>query len=53
MHVHQMDVVTAYIQGDLHEEIYTEQPDYFKNQNENDVCLLQKPQYGLKQAGRE
>lgn len=52
MYVHQMDVIAAYIQGDLSEEIYMEQPKLF-SRNENKVCLLNKPLYGLKQAGRQ
>lgn len=53
MHVHQMDVVTAYIQGDLPDEIYMEQPETFEIQGQEDkVCLLCRPLYGLKQAGR-
>lgn len=53
MHVHQMDVVTAYIQGDLSDEIYMEQPEAFQTKGQEDkVCLLKRPLYGLKQAGR-
>lgn len=53
MHVHQMDVVTAYIQGDLSDEIYMEQPEPFEVQGQEDkVCLLKRPLYGLKQASR-
>lgn len=53
MHVHQMDVVTAYIQGNLPDEIYIEQPEAFKVQGQEDkVCLLKRALYGLKQAGR-
>lgn len=54
MQVHQMDVMTAYIQGDLKDEIYMEQPQMFVKSNEREkVCKLNKPLYGLKQAGRE
>jgi len=53
MHIHQMDVVTAYVQGDLTERIYMEQPELFaKKGEESKVCKLKKPLYGLKQAGR-
>lgn len=53
MQVHQMDVVTAYIQGDLQEKTYMEQPEMFVKKGEEDkVCRLRKPLYGLKQAGR-
>lgn len=50
-YVHQMDVTTAYIQGDLSETIYMEQPLLFGN-NKNKVCRLRRPIYGLKQSGR-
>jgi len=53
MHMHQMDVITAYVQGDLDDEIYMEQPGLFITANEkNKVYRLRKPLYGLKQAGR-
>lgn len=49
--VHQMDVKTAFLNGDLNEEIYIEQPEglVVKGQ-ENKVCKLKKSLYGLKQA---
>ncbi|CAK9816458.1 Retrovirus-related Pol polyprotein from transposon TNT 1-94 [Anthophora quadrimaculata] len=54
MHVHHMDVVSAYVQGDLNDEIYMEQPEAFEKRGEEDmVCKLIKPLYGLKQSGRE
>src|SRR5436190_9564893 len=54
MHVHQMDVVTAYIQGDLSDELYMMQPPMFQVKSENrKVCKLLRPIYGLKQFGRE
>lgn len=54
MYVHQMDVVTAYVQGELSDEIYMEQPEmYIKQGEESKVCKLLKPLYGLKQSGRE
>ena len=53
MHVHQMDVVTAYVQGDLNEDIYIIQPEMFISKgNENKVCKLNRPLYGLKQTDR-
>ncbi|CAK9829680.1 Copia protein [Anthophora retusa] len=52
MHIHQMDVISAYVQGELHDEIYMEQPEMF-SKGENKVCKLLKPLYGLKQSGRE
>lgn len=51
--VHQMDVVTAYLNGDIDEEIYMRQPDGFVVPGrEHLVCKLNKSLYGLKQAGR-
>lgn len=52
MKVHQMDVTTAFLQGDLEEEIYMEQPEGF-NDGSRLVCRLNKALYGLKQAGRQ
>ena len=49
--VHQMDVKSAFLNGDLHEEIYMEQPQGFV-QDSTMVCRLQKSIYGLKQAPR-
>lgn len=54
MHIHHLDVTTAYVQGDLTDELYMEQPQMFvKLYEEKKVCKLNKPLYGLKQAGRE
>lgn len=54
MYIHQLDVVTAYVQGDLNEDIYMIQPETFQDQNNLEkVCKLNRPLYGLKQAGRE
>jgi len=48
--IDQMDAVTAFLQGDLEEEIYMLQPEGFRNSNK--VCHLKKSLYGLKQASR-
>ena len=46
--VHQMDVKTAFLNGEL-EEIYMDQPDGFAaNGQEGKVCKLLKSLYGLK-----
>ena len=46
-----LNVKTAFLFGDLDEEIYLEQPEGFiKKDMENKVCRLRKAIYGLKQA---
>lgn len=47
----QMDAITPFLQGELSDEIYNEQPDCFKDGSKK-VCKLKKAMYGLKQAGR-
>ena len=54
LHIHQMDVKTAFLYGELEEEIYMEQPDGYKIPGqENKVCRLVKSLYGLKQAPKQ
>nr|GFD39579.1 retrovirus-related Pol polyprotein from transposon TNT 1-94 [Tanacetum cinerariifolium] len=53
MVVYQMDVKTAFLNGNLREEVYVSQPDRFVNaDNSNHVYKLKKALYGLKQAPR-
>ena len=54
LEIHQMDVVTAFLVGELEEEIYMEQPEGFEvgTKEEDLVCRLRKSLYGLKQALR-
>jgi len=52
--VHQMDVKMTFLNGDLREEIYVEQPEGFVVQGqENKVCKLRKSLYGLKQTPKQ
>nr|GEY36502.1 retrovirus-related Pol polyprotein from transposon TNT 1-94 [Tanacetum cinerariifolium] len=51
MVVYQMDVKTAFLNGNLREEVYVSQPDGFVDQdNPNHVYKLKKALYGLKHA---
>ena len=51
--LHQLDVKSAFLNGDLKEEIYLVQPEgYVKQGQEHLICKLKKALYGLKQAPR-
>jgi len=49
LHLEQLDGKTAFLHGDLKEEIFMAQPKGFEVQDKNNlVCKLHKSLYGLK-----
>jgi hypothetical protein len=51
--LYQMDVKSTFLNGDLEEEVYVEQPEGFLlTDKKYYVCQLKKAMYGLKQAPR-
>ena len=50
--VHHMDVKSAFIHGDIHDEIYMKQHEGYIS-DPSLVCKLKKSLYGLKHAPRE
>ena len=54
LEIHQMDVKTTFLNGELNEEIYMDQPEgFFVLGQEMKVCRLVKSLYGLKQAPKQ
>lgn len=49
--LYHLDISTAFLYGDLEEEIFLEQPEGYDD-GSGRVCLLKKSLYGLKQSGR-
>ena len=48
----QIDVKTAFLNGELEEEVYMIQHEYFISTDESKVCKLQRSIYWLKQASQ-
>ena len=54
MELHQMDVKTAFLNGDIEETIYMQQPQSFTSETSKQmVCRVKKSIYGLKQSSRQ
>ncbi|KAJ0539592.1 putative RNA-directed DNA polymerase [Helianthus annuus] len=54
LELHQMNVKTAFLNGDLDEDVYMKQPEGFKPEGQEYlVYKLKKSIYGLKQASRQ
>ncbi|KAG8498115.1 hypothetical protein CXB51_006865 [Gossypium anomalum] len=54
LELEQLDVKTAFLHGELEEDIYMQQPEGFTVLEKEDyVCLLKKSLYGLKQSPRQ
>ena len=49
-HTKHVDIKTAFLYGELQEEVFMEQPEGFEVKDH--ICLLEKAMYGLKQASR-
>jgi hypothetical protein len=51
--LHHMDVKTTFLNGEIEEEVYFEQPQLFEvHSRDTHVCILKKALYGLNQAPR-
>jgi len=54
LELHQVDIKTAFLNGDVEEELYMEQPEgYVVPGEERKVCRIRRALYGLKQAPRQ
>lgn len=50
----QLYLKTAFLHGELEEQLFMSQPEYFEQESETPlVCKLKKSLYGLKQAPRQ
>ena len=51
-YLHQLNVKTAFLYGEVEEEIYMKQPEGYEQGGPNVVCHLKRTLYGLRQAPR-
>ena len=52
LHIYQLDIKGAYLNGTLKEKVYMKQPEGYED-GTGQICQLIKTLYGLRQAGRE
>jgi hypothetical protein len=52
LHLHQLGIKTAFLNGIIEEELYMKQPPGNAKQGDQRVCRLRRALYGLKQASR-
>ena len=50
--VHHVDIISAYLEAELKEEVWMQQPHGFESDDSTKACLLRKAIYGLKQSAR-